>query len=290
MQTFQLNAAQSEQARRVAVNCLAFEEERKYPLGTAIVRHHWNDGSSEDVLAALEAYQNNDGGFGNGLEVDIQASVSNPFAARLAMQILLSLRQPPKDPLVDRLGTWLNTTQAEDGDWHFAPEIYEAPLAPWFQGWTFPNINPACCITGLGNALGLLTPETVERTARLFGTQGSIDQARSGEFYEVLPYVEYFRSIDHPDRARYLDALAANTAETANNGTYADAGHFFDHALAAGPDLVRRLPPDLLSAQADRLLEEPAEDGGWPNPYSEAWRPLASAMATIALAHMRDGV
>jgi hypothetical protein len=290
MTTFQLSATQIERARRIALNCLAFEEERQDPLGAAIVRHHWDNGSENDVLAALKAFQNDDGGFGNGLEVDIQASASNPFAARLAMQILLSLRQLPKDPLIDRLGTWVNAAQAEDGDWHFSPEIYEAPLAPWFQGWTFPNINPSCCVTGLGNALGFLSQKTIDRTARLFATQGSIDQARSGEFYEVLPYVEYFRSIDHRDRDTYLDALATNITETANKGKYADAGHFFDHALATGPDLVKRLPPDLLSAQADRLLEEPAEDGGWPNPYSEAWRPLASAMATITLAHLRDGV
>jgi len=290
MTTFQLSSSQIARANEVAANCLAFEEQQQFPLGIALVRHLYAGDPPDAVIDTLETFQNPDGGFGNGLEVDIQAPHSNPFAARLAMHILLHLRPRPAAPLIDRLATWLNASQHEDGDWHFSPEIYKAPLAPWFQGWTFPALNPACCIAGIGHALGLLTGPTLTRTAALFDEKSSLDEARTGEFYTVLPYVEYFRSIDHPEREDYLDAIAANIITTAEAGKYDDAGHFFDHALAAGPDLVTRIPPDLLSTFADRLLDEPLEDGGWPNPYGDAWRPISSALAVGTIHRLAHGV
>jgi hypothetical protein len=286
MTTFQLSPDQTNAAERVAKAALRFEESVGYPLGVAIVRYHFGDGSAQDVIDELRPFQNADGGFGNGLEVDIASPASNPFAARLVMSVLLSLREVPEDELVTNLGEWINSSQADDGDWHFSKEVREDSLAPWFAGWTFPSLNPSCCVTGLGNALGLLSEQTLTRTAGLFGEKASFDQARTGEFYNLLPYIEYFSSIEHPGRDRYLVAISENI----NNGTYEDAGHYFDHALGAGPDLVKRLDATALSTWAVRLLAEPAEDGGWPNPYSESWRPFATAGAVMTLAKLRNGV
>jgi hypothetical protein len=284
--TFKFTPDQVERANTVAEAALRFEKSVGYPLGVAVVRHHFGDGTAQDVIAELKPFQNADGGFGNGLEVDIASHASNPFAARLAMSVLLSLREAPEDKLVTRLGEWLNSSQADDGDWHFSKEVREDSLAPWFAAWTFPSLNPSCCVTGLGHALGLLSDRTLARTAGLFEEMASPDEARTGEFYNVLPYIEYFSSIEHPGRDQYRDAISENI----NSSTYEDASHFFDHALGGGPDLVKRIDASVLSTWADRLLAEPAEDGGWPNPYSESWRPFATAGAVMTLAKLRDGV
>ena len=74
---------------------IAFCKAQDYPLGAALIAHRWRDGAADDVVAALSRYQNGDGGFGNGLEVDIAAPESNPFATRLAMQSLLALTDRP---------------------------------------------------------------------------------------------------------------------------------------------------------------------------------------------------
>jgi hypothetical protein len=287
---FTLSPEQVARAEKAAENCLRFEQSAEYPLGVALIEHHFGNGSAEAVVDALAAFQNRDGGFGKDLEVDIKSPVSNPFAARLAMDFLLGLRERPRHPLIDQLGDWLNANQSADGDWHFAPEVYEAELAPWFAAWTFPSLNPACCLAGLGNALGLLTRETLDRTARLYDEKASIEEARAGEFYNLLPYIDYFSSIDHPERDAYLDAIAENISTTAANGKYDDASHFLDQALGGGPDLVARIDPATLATYADRLLDEQSDDGGWPNPYSEPWRPLASANAIVHFAKLRNGV
>lgn len=70
---------------------LAFLATQNHPLSEAIVRYCWADGPGENVVAALSKYQNPDGGFGQGPEVDIKSPASNPFAARLAMQVMLSI-------------------------------------------------------------------------------------------------------------------------------------------------------------------------------------------------------
>jgi hypothetical protein len=284
--TFTLNDNQRARADTLVDPALAFLAEKRYPLGAALARHLWRDGPADDVVTALAAYQNEDGGFGNGLEVDIAAPVSNPFATRLALQVLAQLPPDVGEKLRASLAGWLAASQDADGDWHFAPEVREQDLAPWFAGWTFPSLNPACCLVGLANGLGIATPEMRERVAELFDRLGSIDEARTGEFYAVLPYVEYVAGVQFPERDAYVAALAEGIA----GRKYEDAQHFFDHAINGGPELVARLPNDLLSSQADRLMDEVEDDGGWPTPYNPAWRPWTTASAMVTLARLRDGV
>ena len=286
----QLTDAQRAGAEQAVSGARAFLEAKGYPLGVATIDHAWHGAEAGAVLDALAAYQNDDGGFGRGLEVDIAAPDSNPFAARLAMQVLLALDEHPEAELVDRLAGWLEASQAPDGDWHFSDETRAGALAPWFAGWTFPSLNPACCLAGLANRLGIATPTMLARVAELFDDMASLEQARIGEFYDVLPCVEYAAGIMHPDRDEYLDAIAANIQEKSSAGAYGDPQHFFEHALGGGPDLVRRLPSELFSQNVDRLLETQSDDGGWPSPYSEAWRPWLTTESCGILARLRDGI
>lgn len=265
---------------------LAFLSAQHYPLGTAWVAHRWRDGPASAVIEALDAYRNADGGFSHGLEVDIKAPVSNPFAARLAMHVLATLEGPFDGPLLRDMEQWLLANQDEDGDWHFAPAVYEHELAPWFAGWTFPSLNPAGCLAGLAARLGIGTEAMQARVRALFDERASLDDAQTGEFYTIVPYVEYLGGAAHPERDAYLDALAANIAGTAGKGGYPDAGHFFELALGAGHDLLRRLPADLIARQRARLLAEQAADGGWPTPYDPAWRPWATASDLVMLADL----
>ncbi|MEY9894174.1 hypothetical protein ABIA31_007858 [Catenulispora sp. MAP5-51] len=54
--------------------------------------HHLLDGgSSAGLLAALDAYQNPDGGYGWGLEPDQRSSTSQPVAAMHALEVLAAI-------------------------------------------------------------------------------------------------------------------------------------------------------------------------------------------------------
>jgi hypothetical protein len=255
-----------------------------------MIDHTWNDGPASAIYNHLAAYQNQDGGFGKGLEVDIKSPASNPFAARLAMHALLGVSKRKHGSLESRLQEWLGANQDPDGDWHFSEETRAGELAPWFAGWTFPSLNPACCIVGLATRLGLDTPGMKSRTSRLFNDMASLEEARTGEFYNVLPYVEYLGGVDHPQRDSYLDAIAENIGASVQAGKYPEPGHFWEHVLAGGSDLAGRLPADMLAHHADQLIAGQASDGGWPTPYDQAWRPWATAGNLVTLARLRDGI
>lgn len=264
---------------------LAFLEQQDYPLGVAWLRHRAYGESTDAVLDALASYQTDDGGF-TGIEVDIGAPCSNPFAVRLALSVLVTLDPPPAadHPLVRGLARWLEEAQDEDGAWRFLPEVHEHRLAPWFAGWTFPSINPAGSIAGYARRLGLGSERLHARVRRIFDEQASLEEAATGEFYNVLSYFEWFGAVEHPEREAYLDALASNIVATeAKDDGYPDAEHVFAQIDGAGPDMLRRLPPDLVARQLDRLVAEQQEDGGWASPYNEAWRPWSTAGNAVTL-------
>ncbi len=255
-----------------------------------MVNHAWNDGPASAVYEHLGSYQNPDGGFGRGLEVDIKSPASNPFATRLAMHVLLGISDREPTDLETRLQGWLIANQDPDGDWHLSDETKSGELAPWFAGWQHPSLNPACCVAGLANLLDLATPEMLTRVARLFDAKASLEDARNGEFYDVLPYVEYFAGVDRPDRDAYLDAIAENIIGTVGAGKYPESGHFWEHVLGGGPDLAHRIPDEVLADHADMLIAEQEVDGGWPTPYDQSWRPYSTASNLVTLARLRDGI
>lgn len=265
---------------------IAFLDTAEYPVGVAWIRHVTGNAAADDALRELAAYQNADGGF-HGLEVDIKAPVSNPFAAGLAMAILTSLRVEPgtlrAHPLVSSLERWLEDAQDEDGDWHFSSAVREHELAPWYSAWTFPSLNPSAGLSGSARQIGIGSDLLHQRVRALWDRLATLEEAEHGEFYNVMPYFQYLHSTPHPERDRYLDALAANVTRTASSGGYEDAEHFFVHVEGGGPDLARRLPDGLIDEQLDRLASAQQEDGGWPTPYDPAWRAWTTASSVITL-------
>lgn len=281
---YQLTDSQHALAEEISARALAFVESRHHVLATAIIRHQWTDGAAADVVAALGAYQNDDGGFGNRLEPDIHAPESNPFAARLAMQVMSLVPANESAGLRAQLGNWLGAHQHADGDWHFSAATSSEGMQPWFAAWEFPALNPACCVLGHAAANGIASSRMKSLVADLWNEKASIEQARVGSFYELLPYVEYTLAARLPKE--YLDAIAANITSVGDD--YDDAGHFFDMAIGGSDEVTDRIPDDLIGRWIDRLLQEPADDGGWPSPYGDEWRPWITSSSLSTLARLRS--
>lgn len=237
----------------------------------------------DELLAVLAGYQNPDGGF-TRLEVDIQAPVSNPFATELALVVMRWAGTPPDHPLLARTAAHLEAAQHPAGGWRFAPEVYEHGLAPWFQHWTWPNLNPACTIAGLLRQLGAGSEQLHERVQALFDRLSNPRELTGGEFYEARPYAYYFQSEwTYPlaDLYRWGVAWWLVRQHYANPGL--DATHFIEYAPMPASAVARRLPAVPLTEQLDRLLAEQQPDGGWPTPYSPAWRPWITVNNLLSL-------
>lgn len=278
-----LSPSQRSLAKAVAEQGLSFTEQQDAALPTALIRHLWFDGDPTDVVAAMATYQNPDGGFGNRLEPDIHAPESNPFAARLAMQVMLSIPAEATIGLRAQLGNWLGANQHADGDWHFSEATRSGFMQPWFAAWQHPSLNPACCVLGLAAANGIASSRMKSVVSTLWNEKASLEQARVGSFYELLPYVEY--TLGAQVSEEYLDAIASNITNIGDD--FEDAGHFFDLAMGGSEQITDRIPESLITRWVDRLLQEPSDDGGWPSPYNDNWRGWSTATNLVTLARLR---
>lgn len=234
--------------------------------------YHFGGGSLDDLLAVLGRYQNADGGF-HGLEVDIKAPDSNPFATELALMICAQAGAPAEHPLLRRAVAHLEQTQDEDGGWRLGAGVYQHALAPWFAGWQWPSLNPACTLAGLLRELGLGSPELHARVAGLFARLARAEDLAGDEFYSVRPYAYYFLpEWPHPQRGLYLSGVLWWLIRQHVAGRLADGEHFFAYVRHPGAYTARHLPEALLAARLDMLAAEQAADGGWPTPYDPGWR------------------
>jgi hypothetical protein len=246
--------------------------------------YHFGSASQEALLETLGRYQNPDGGFGHGLEVDIKAPDSNPFATELALLICIQADVPVSHPLLTRTVEYLEQSQFEDGSWRFSEGIYQHELAPWFQGWEFPNLNPACTLAGLLTGLGLGSERLHERVARLFQRLARPEDLLGDEYYGVRPYAYYFLpEHERPQRELYISGVLWWLMRQHAEHKLADASHFFDYVRGPRTYTGRNLPAQVVSEQLDRLGAEQAEDGGWPTPYDEGWRGPFTVQSLLVL-------
>ncbi|HEY8599851.1 MAG TPA: hypothetical protein VIL85_15550 [Thermomicrobiales bacterium] len=247
-------------------------------------RYHFGGGTRQQFLDVLSRYQNADGGFGHGLEPDISAPVSNPFATELALLYCIQADVPNDPPLLRRAVDYLEATQYEDGSWRFSREVYESDLAPWFAGWTWPNLNPTCTIAGLLRRLGLGSARLHERVGQLFRELARPADLLSDEFYTVRPYAYYFDADGGGEETElYRAGMLWWLIRQHETGKVADGSHFFEYARTPDRPVARHIPKTTLESELDRLALEQDNDGGWPSPYGEQWHGAITVQSLLVL-------
>lgn len=105
------------------------------PLEAARYRFHLEHGSAGEVLAALSAFKNDDGGFGRALEPDVRTPASSALATSVALQIMQEVSAPASHPLVQgALAYLLASYDSATQRWYIIPpEAESAPRAFWWM-------------------------------------------------------------------------------------------------------------------------------------------------------------
>ena len=127
------------------------------PLDFARWRYHFENDSREAVLKALAAYQNEDGGFGHGLEADCFNPNSSPIQTWTAIEILREVRMTDRrNPMIQNILRYLESGADFDSSrnqWlNTVPSNNEYPCAVWWKyddkGETKMDYNPTAYLAG----------------------------------------------------------------------------------------------------------------------------------------------
>jgi hypothetical protein len=235
-------------------------------------------GDKEPVLAALRAYQNADGGFGNGLEPDKRDPHSQPVDCEHALHILNEI-DGFDDPMVARLCDFLPTITTTDGGLPFAlPTVNDYPRAPWWSADADPpaSLNPTAAIAGLLLKHGVRHPWVTQATDYCWG---AISESETTEFHTLMPVITFLEHAKDRVRAeRELERLAARLREPGVIATDLDTAGYVQKPLDWAPradSWARRLfPDDLLALHLKALAARQQADGGWPI----AWDPISEGV------------
>lgn len=240
---------------------------------------------AEPVIAALRAYRNPDGGFGNALEPDFRGPVSQPTTSDFALRVLDELGVP--DPgLVGPLADWLpSVTTAEGGTPTVLANGAGYPRAPWWD----PDPEQRACLlptAGLAGFLhryGLEHPWLAGATDFTWAALERVpDRLAAGDWtlqvgYEVRCAVAFLDAVPDRDRAieladRLGPALVAGGALILDPAETGEAMLPLD--VAPRPDSVARRWFDQATVEAhlDAIVAGQQPDGGWTVPW-EFWTP-----------------
>jgi hypothetical protein len=163
------------------------------PIDLARWQYHFEHGSKENVLKALSKYQNEDGGFGHGLEADSLNPNSSPIQTWAAAEILKEIDITDKDNhIVQGILAYLESGKDFDGHYwgNVVPTNNDYPHAPWWEHPHSPwwqdteenrfsvHYNPTAHLSGF--ALYLARPDS-----KLYQLTKMIAQEAIGAFLNI---------------------------------------------------------------------------------------------------------
>ncbi|WP_262176018.1 hypothetical protein [Saccharococcus sp. Marseille-Q5394] len=237
------------------------------PLEKALFEFEFENGSRGQVLEELKVYQNEDGGFGNGLEPDFRCEASSALATTIGLQHLIRVAADQSEPMVQRAIQYaLNTFDEEKMGWEIVPkEVETAPRAIWWNyGGDWPWGNPSAEMTGLlHHYKGLVPKEFLEKlTAHAVAYT---NEEATNDFHELQCLVKLM--IELP--AEEAGKISARVREIAHHSVTTDQEKWHDYCLL--PLQVVSSPTsflyedfkDIIPANIQHLASSQTENGSW---------------------------
>lgn len=281
----------------------AFLLDHARPLEVALFEHDFEGAPAWPVFDALAAFQNDDGGFGNGLEPDALTPSSGALASSVALRTLVEVGAPANHPMVRSLVGYLTGTfDAASDAWRIVPaDTGDHPHAPWwaqdglaerFNGF---RLNPkAEIVAHLYNLKAEVDEQWLAEQARsvlraveeAMGAEGSLEMHDLIAACRLLDAAGVPLELHGPLRERLAEA-ATGALRAGSNGGYGLRAL----NVASRPDstLADELADNVV-LELERLIDDQAADGAWwpswdwgasAGPSAEAWARSKVAWAGI---------
>ncbi|MEV6945541.1 hypothetical protein AB0N07_26765 [Streptomyces sp. NPDC051172] len=272
-------------------------------LEQRLFAYHFLNGGADPVETALDAYRNEDGGYGHALEPDLRGPVSQPLHTVHALRVLDAIGRCGGQR-VERVCRHLTAVSTTDGALPaIRPSQRGYPAAPFM-----PIVDdPPSELLTTGPVVGLLNRNEVWHAWLFRATDfcwHAVESLEKSHPYEIEAAVAFLDSA--PDRPRAeaaadrlgrlvrehrLAALEPDRLDAYPVALgYAPDAHHFPHDYAKTPgSLARAWFTDAeMTRSLDFLAEGQHEDGGWPV-RRHRWAPgtalEARPMATIEALH-----
>lgn len=241
--------------------------------------YHFKGGAADDVITALRAYQNADGGFGQALEPDIRCPQSQPVPVQHALELMgdVGFANDRCRAMTQQACDYLMTITTDEGGvpW-LLPSALNYPRAPWWQTEANPSaaLNPTAAIAGLLHQHQVDHPWLAPATAFCWAKIANLEPTEMHEVGCVLTFLYHA-----PDRARAEHALARLVDGMFAAGIIAEAGDegyvrkLLDWAPTPDHPLRQYFRAEAIENNLDALAAGQQADGGWTIP----WPPLSPA-------------
>ena len=244
------------------------------PLERALYRFHFAGVPAAEARAALASFQNNNGGFGRGLEPDLRLPASSAIVTSVAFQHLRELGLLAEDPMVRAALRWTQSAFDRELDhWPAVPPaVNDWPHAPWWT-WKEPGER------------GFTANPGAELVAHLWHYRAAAD---AGFLAEITSRVEQLVEALPEEPAMHDLLCLLHLAETPFVPATLREGAM-EYVRWAGPVIVARDPQawtgyglqplmlaprvdslmepllsDALSANLDFVINRQGADGAWP--------------------------
>ena len=202
------------------------------PLDLARWMYLFENGDRDSVLNILAAYQNEDGGFGHGLEPDCWTPDSSPVQTWTATEIIKETGlEDAEHPVIQGILKYLSSGMDFDGHtWaNTVPSNNDAPHAPW---WTYSpshevSYNPTACFTGFilkyaqpGSELYQTALRLLQEAYSFFKTNFPLESMHTVScFVELYGYLRGGKAWGAVDPDEFRDLLNRQISRTLTRDT-----------------------------------------------------------------------
>lgn len=232
------------------------------PFQKSICAMLTGSGTNEQAIAEFNKYQNHDGGWANGLEIEYQGSVSTPFASAEALGYIYKFGLDDGENL-NKTITYLKKTQQPDGSWDDTIELeaYEHP--PYMGKGIYVEYKTGQNLAWLIR-LGTKEPEMI-KNAISYMTEVFPKISKRKDFWSAAAYANvFFRYPDH-SKSQEIIQWALSVLKPSEEIMWQQAmGMLFDDVIPENQtDKVKQL-----------IRKNQQNDGGFEHPfgtYNAVW-------------------
>lgn len=244
-------------------------------------------GSATDVIAALDAYRNADGGYGWGLEPDLRSSTSQPVGAMQALEVLAEIGDRRSDRPGEILD-WLAEITCHDGGVPFALAYSDTAGSASHWVGADPSRSSLQMTTQLAAQASRLArhrtdvaghPWLASATDRCLTALEQM--AEAPQAYELMFSLRFLDAVapEEPRAVPLLERLStlvvADGPTPVQGGAAGEVLHLLDFTPYRDTLLRSHFSAGAVTADLERLASQQQPDGGWTVDYP-AYSPAAA--------------